>query len=69
MSREAQEIRRLNRRILSGLETEFAVLKDRYPELVEDLDGSFSRLRKNILDMIGECERTVVEITNDSSLL
>lgn len=65
MNNISQEIRKLNRKVLSQIETEFNVLKDDYPEAISDMDNAYKRIRKNVLDIIGDCERTVVEMEDD----
>jgi len=67
------EIRKLPRKILSRVENEFLVLKDNHPELIRNLDDVYRRLRKGILDDIGDTEREIsgnpmFEIGNDVPL-
>jgi len=61
MSNIATEIKKLNRKILSHVEIELEVLKEEHPETVSTVNNIFKRLRKNILDTIGECERSALE--------
>jgi len=61
MSNIQQQIHGLNRKILSLVETELNVLKDNHPSVTDDANGMYKRLRKNILDTIGDCERSTLE--------
>jgi hypothetical protein len=58
MNKEQQLIRSLNRKIISSIEIEFSILKTNFPELTSTIDDSFKRLRKTVLDSVGECERS-----------
>jgi hypothetical protein len=51
------QIKALNRQILSNIETEFEVLYKKYPELKSELQDSYARIRKNILDIVGNYSR------------
>ena len=53
------QIKALNRQVLSNIETEFEVLYKKYPELKQELEDSYSRIRKNILDIVGNYSRNL----------
>lgn len=57
MNKAQQEIKKLNRKVLSRVENELDVLKDGHPDLVKEVESMYKRLRKGILDDIGDCER------------
>ena len=61
MTKIQLEIKKLNRKILSQIETELNVLKEQCPSVSNEIDNMFKRLRKNVLDTIGDCERSVGE--------
>lgn len=61
MNKIQQEIRKLNRKVLSQVETELDVLKGNHPEVEDVINNIYRRLRKNILDTIGDCERAILE--------
>ena len=52
-----EEIQKLNRKILNKLENEVTVFKDNHPHLQLEVDNMYKRLRKGILDDIGEIQR------------
>lgn len=58
------EIKKLNRKILSKVENELLILKENHPSLSKDVDDVYKRLRKGILDDIGDTERL---LTNGAS--
>jgi len=57
MNKAQQEIKKLNRKVLSRVESELEVLKDNHSGLIKEVDDIYKRLRKGILDDIGDCER------------
>lgn len=61
MDKAQCEIKKLNRKILSKVETELCVLKGDYPELTKAVDSVYKRLRKGILDDIGDAERALAD--------
>ncbi len=65
MNKEQQIIRGLNRKIISSMEIELGILKTNFPELTSTIDDSFKRLRKTVLDSVGECERSINLVRND----
>ena len=59
MEQILNELKVLPRKILRHLENEFEVLVEEKPELKTDLDLMYKRIRKNILDAIGDCRRKI----------
>jgi hypothetical protein len=59
MSKVQQKIKKLNRQILSRVETELDVLRTNNSGLTKEIDDMYIRLRKGILDDIGDCEREI----------
>jgi hypothetical protein len=55
----AIEIKMLPRTILRTIETELVSFKVRHPEEADELTDMYSRLRKNILDILGDTARKV----------
>jgi len=63
MNKAQQEIKKLNRMILSRVESELEVLKESTPDVSKEVDNIYKRLRKGILDDIGDCERELDDAT------
>ena len=55
-------VKRLPRKILRMIENEFEEFKRGNPEIKESVDSMFKRLRGNILDELGDCQRTIEEL-------
>lgn len=53
------ELRRLNYNILRRIEIEFDLLKENNPETAHEFVNIYTRLRKGILDDIGNLSRSV----------
>ena len=56
-----QRLKKLNRTVLSHIEIELGVLKETLPNASRDIDNMFTRLRKNVLDAIGDCKRSILD--------
>lgn len=54
-------VRGLPKKILRSIENEFELMVQDHPELAKQLDNSYKRIRKNVLDHIGDVSRQLDE--------
>ena len=59
ISEIAIEVKMLPRVVLRTIETELVSFKVRHPEEADELTEMYSRLRKNILDILGDAARKI----------
>lgn len=59
MEPATKEVNSLRRKILRKIEIEFESVIEEKPELKVFLDNAFIRLKKGILDEIGDCVRNI----------
>lgn len=57
-------VRSLNSQLLSRLEAELDVLKESNPDLTDEIDNMFKRLKKGIFDCVGGCCRKISHVEN-----